>query len=1157
MINSNPVQKGLSVSSRLLLDIQLSSPVTGDSFLTGIQDTQGQVELLAMPKSGVLYNICRSSDATGWQQIALDNTFEASSLAIGSSGDEVIAFATGENQASPEIYFCERSDQGNWDNWQLISVDQKGAPSNSYVSELNAVEINGRVELYAFLEASPDQPNAGELTLWWVPWKQPTASWQQLCSPSGSLSEVGHFKTLGQGLLAFQRSQNDPTKFDLWLFPVPSAGSPELILSETIATHICSGLQSNGYSGIFLSEHSMETGSTDLLFIDASVDQPKAVTIPRGPDTGIYQLQATDSGSIDPLTLFFLDSDQHLFVLRQPSAGQPWPAPFELGDSFSFISVASNAEGLTELFGFDLTSTLRHFWENNMGNGEINWQEESIEIPTDHVNQNAAYCTRLVVRDANGNMLPNEEVELYACSITAANVGGISVVLGPNRPVKMKTDNSANLVVYSNTEDLATSKLRVVVGEHTDEYLRRDYHSQNTLANASVQDIKGILPTKYQNDAQHVHSAVQKVMTAVKGQPKLGNSCQDKIKLDQLPDQFDFRFDVKDGRAKYKALTSEDSAALIKSYAHAPEPLNWGSFWKWLGDIVESAAHDIESAFTYVVKRVAHGLHVVIHLVIRGVRYVFSGIVNLVDEAFSIVTAIFSSVMVFFKNLFKFVGWLITDAGKDIWATKAAISATVSKIFPTVQNLIKEGEADVGPFIRKLKAKFDVQFDEVLGKLGDTNFNYNKQKSAFATANSFAPGTSPLEVAQANSSIVHWFQDKLIGPGSGVSFDPKLGEQLIKDLFKTFEEIGGVLGNSFKEQITQFLNYLDEVIKNPGNFVALTIKEVLQEVKSLVHLILELMKAIISGLLQIASDTFEALVNNIFNLPVTGFLIEKIYNLINPGENETPTVLELFSLFAAIPSTVLFRLFFGHAPFTEADGIAFRSSDLTPSEHIRAYGLSRDNPLAGSNINIAGLIGAILMFPYTLFEFGGDIEASWSKPPDELHQLTKIDSIFALFSGILLPGAILGLSHPPLKWDTDENIAINVNWIAYFSLIAVNSGYYITTKFKKLGTGTMPGAIIYSACGVLILIAGIVALALEEDRNFGMGWLNVALPLPSVVKFLIYVKHPISEIILGAVDLVCDYGAMVTGLIMALNSTEEGEGVLVYIPVKANRSMSY
>ncbi|MES1219145.1 MAG: hypothetical protein ABUT20_26805 [Bacteroidota bacterium] len=74
----------------------------------------------------------------------------------------------------------------------------------------------------------------------------------------------------------------------------------------------------------------------------------------------------------------------------------------------------------------------------------------------------------------------------------------------------------------------------------------------------------------------------------------------------------------------------------------------------------------------------------------------------------------------------------------------------------------------------------------------------------------------------------------------------------------------------------------------------------------------------------------------------------------------------------------------------------------------------------------------------------------------------------------------------------------------------------------------------------MMLAAGIAALICDKGKNVAKGWLDIALPLPTIAKRLIYTKHPIAGIALGAIDVVCDAGAFISGFYLSGPNSSPG-----------------
>ena len=175
----------LPVSSRLLQDLRLSGPVTGDSELVALNDPREKTELLAVGAAGEIFNIRHSDDDTGWMQTNLKNGFPSSHLAIGQQNETVYAFAAGIDESNPEIHKSSRTGNTPWTSWEQLPVANANLSSNQSVIRLVAALIGGHIELFAFLQTGPGSPDFA-ISLWWVPWQASDKPWVNLGPASRS-----------------------------------------------------------------------------------------------------------------------------------------------------------------------------------------------------------------------------------------------------------------------------------------------------------------------------------------------------------------------------------------------------------------------------------------------------------------------------------------------------------------------------------------------------------------------------------------------------------------------------------------------------------------------------------------------------------------------------------------------------------------------------------------------------------------------------------------------------------------------------------------------------------------------------------------------------------------------------------------------------------
>lgn len=288
--------------------------------------------------------------------------------------------------------------------------------------------------------------------------------------------------------------------------------------------------------------------------------------------------------------------------------------------------------------------------------------------------------------------------------------------------------------------------------------------------------------------------------------------------------------------------------------------------------------------------------------------------------------------------------------------------------------------------------------------------------------------------------IPSWLKEKLLSPLGSFDVDITVAPKIVAEIKHFITDVGGLITDEIKEQFDIIANYLKSVASNPADFEKLTIAALLKEEKALLHLVLGLVKTVVIEAVRIAILILDIIHDDVLDKPIKGFFIEEIYNLINPGEHEEPTLLRLTALFCAFHATIIFRVLLGHAPYTEEDARNIQDSTLHPCKYFRDYGLSATNPFKDSDICIHGLIAGILtIMPWTPIEFLLDTLEDETEQDEEGLSGGKI--FINLFLSIIFPVALLAIAHPNLdpKANSPDRLN-NTNWsksieastIAYF-----------------------------------------------------------------------------------------------------------------------------
>ncbi|MCH9651890.1 MAG: hypothetical protein K0U98_26920 [Deltaproteobacteria bacterium] len=1116
------------VSSRLISDYRLSAAITGDSELVTTQGPDRETELLALGPKGTIYSLQRTpSSDTGWEQESLGNDFQASGLALASTPTELMAFVIGPDQANPEIHYATRQPAGAWSQLKQIPLDPN-LPPNLSAQRLVPARIKDSIELFAFLQGGP----TGALTLWHIPWSTP-GNWTNLGQVASTLGGAAVFKSAGEGILAFTRSEKNPSTFDLGLFPFPLQPQAKTIVAETSATKITVGSQANGYSGIFLYSESWAAGTHGLTFVDASAAKPTATVIDQ--KTVCAQILALSAGQ-SPLRLLYLNSHQELGVLHRQ--GEGWSDPFTLGTQFQSITTAQDSQGLSEIFGLDLSDQLWRMEEQSSKSDDpSSWRREPIDLPVDQISEVPSFATEITILSDQGNRLPNHPITLYAGEVIEVLIGGKSLVLGPKTGVTVSTDARSVVTAYTRAEALNTTTLRVSTGgdPEADVHIQPNAHLQTQLERLSPSDVSKLLPQKYKSDSAQVFKAIQAITTLVSTARQGPTSYRECLDPKKLPD-IAFCFRVEGGRSTYVELTESEAESRRQTYLNAPQVDGLTDFWSWLGDLVEGAANDLESSFTFLVTAAADSLHVVVDFVVAGVTYVFQGVISAVEEALGLLESIFNSVAVFFAKLFGFFAWLIFDSAEDIWNTKNAIASTVRNVIPTVTSLNQKAIPKIEGFFQELEAGLDTYLEQVLKAVGsDTLGTANAESTATATES----GDDLLSVIQDVSSIANWLLDKILSEVLDFEFPVLLTTiaQAGMDFLKQVEELIERSGDFLKQEYDNLTSFFEQVAAHPERLQQEALRALILSLRSLMHWAIENIEALVVALMEALSSVLEVFQSDVLDAEISGFFIEGLYNLMNPGEAETPTVLDLISLLCALPATVVFYAANGFPPITASLAEALEESKLTLPEYVRRHGLGADHPFRDQAAYVPGMLASILtIIPWMPWEVADDAMSQLDSPSDEA---SGFDLFKNVGMSIGVPLVILGLGHPNFADTCKKNIALIVTWSSYMGWVATQLLYTASQRGAKTITDDSVGVAFAGVAGGFLFVTSFITLMMQpEPGKLNNILLAVASPLPTTCKVLLLAENPYAKAALLVVDWAADTAVGFAGYKIASGNSE-------------------
>lgn len=1104
-------------STSLMEDYRLGTEITTQTAITQLVNAAGESELFYSGSDGqrgtVIYNVQPDSTKdTGWSITTITPDVLPGQLTGGVNNGVFTLFSVGPDTSNPDIHYTQRDASGAWSAWTV--VDPSSVFGNLtppvYVRNIAAEVVNGALELAAVLS----DPN-GQLSIWRVDWTGTGGGWQRLGNADSTFLDICTTLPWGVGVLGVQINGTSPSATDLMFFSIDGK-TTATVAAQQYFRYADSALQEavdgTRYSGIFLYNDGLTGGSRNVSFIDCGVASPAVAPV----DTTLTctQIVAVPSGT-NPISLFALDMHMRLNVISRKSE-IAWEPPIELGEELSSITAGLDAGGAPLVFAVNARGSNLYSMLQQPGSDDNEWTRQEIEAQVQTMEKIEVYGTTLTLMDGGGNTLPNTTLSLTSPETTVISWREQTYVIGPGVSQALTTNANGEVTLYAPTDSINTSKLAFSVPQAMDAddaiVVDADDHVQARLKNLTVADATSLLPPQFQQDAAQVQQAVTAAMSYTP-LPALNRAVKNarfiaaaertagyQRAIDPSSGRVQhWRFSVRDGRATFTELTASEATVLREQFrANAAD----GFFdFDWLGDIVDAVGDAVESAFDYIVTTVKGAIEATINCIINGVTYVFDGVIHTLERAFEVAASILNSVLVFFKQLFEFLAWLLSGARQDIWNTKKQFESIINGSFPTLASLCSQGEAAAAGFFTGLKADIAANFDAAIASAGSDTFNYNSASFAVAPAGAGAFALSAGDVVEffLDASVkANWLIDKISSALGAPSFDTSLPQPVLDSITAFESTVAASIGQTILNQLAAAGSYLSSIATNPGNFMNSTIGAAMTEAKNLVLAILDILDNLTQAFFQVAIAFLNAAKSGIFDQNVGGFFLGALYDLLNPDfpfSSEDLTVTRFVAIVCAFPTTIIYRLITGSSPF---------SADVT-------------GELVADDSNTFKRIGGLLAC------FWSVVDARLDVAPADPMALILGASIPFLLNSLLSPGAT---PYSLLPWDTDVNKAKNGFWCAKWGPIGYTTLFTVKKGFT-FGPRRDP-----AACGVLAALGGAVLgtgiwKGVEETKagtaTFGSWFSNIAGPLVTVAKPLRFLP-PAGPIAVLAIDFVGDIG---------------------------------
>lgn len=306
-----------------------------------------------------------------------------------------------------------------------------------------------------------------------------------------------------------------------------------------------------------------------------------------------------------------------------------------------------------------------------------------------------------------------------------------------------------------------------------------------------------------------------------------------------------------------------------------------------LGDFLHSVWEGAKKAVSFVVEKIKEGFK----FIIKIGEEIFNWIVTTAREIGSFIQKIFEAIAVAFKDLFEFLAFLFD--WQSILDTKDAFKEYTNQAILSMRDSVEDIRTFLNRELEKAINNFSPELNNLPGDLNKLDVG---------------DGEGQESQADPRSNWLNSKKDAIQGGKEGIaSAMPTEFADVFSKFIKEAEPIFKQLGEGFLQQISMIGDAFKEVIQGNmtfGDFLIMLAKKLVGFALFLVKQLIDLLLASLVALIEVASVGL----NQVWNIPI----ISAIYRDIT---NSELSFLDVFCLFIAIPTNVLYKIGEGKAPF--------------------------------------------------------------------------------------------------------------------------------------------------------------------------------------------------------------------------------------------------
>ncbi len=612
----------------------------------------------------------------------------------------------------------------------------------------------------------------------------------------------------------------------------------------------------------------IEEDTVDVIKMPGTFEEIKRIRAARNGDN--HSVWSLNEKGLHYQTNQFFDQESQQFVANK------WTNPIVMAkDAEQFCCV--KGKGIrNQLFAINTKhgSELTQLWQDAT---TTLWNKNTLTIKgLDSLKEVESYSAHIQFHSNATKTFQGLQVQLSAESNLFVYVNGESYHIGPDHEVSIPLNVSAEFTVICPVKDITSCRILV----------NADFLEKTIAINLAQQVLEDLEKKITSGDAlANARKQNGKLLVAKGTDPKILNSAASGIQ-DMLATAKTMENDAPLKRTSF-AIGTVNPPIQARGAAASKTLFHQGLT---LGDFLHSVWDSAKQAVEFVIEKVKDG----IKFVIKIGEQIFNWIVKTIREIGSFVQKIFDAIKVFFKDLFEFLAFLFDwDA---IVETKNAFKAFTNEAIICLKDEIKNIRKFVDDTLDKQIEKFSpelVDIPDSLDKIdpsepskennADPRSNWLNSKKSYMHDSTGKPISSqiPTDFTSVFQSFTTQLKDILVKSGEGF----KLQMDIIMDGFKKM--IQGEM------TFIEFLKLLLNKLAGLSLFL----------VKQLMDLIFVSLDTLIS-IAQVG-------LNKQWEIPI----ITPLYKAVT--KSDELTFLDVMCLFVAIPTTILYKIGEGKAPFGE------------------------------------------------------------------------------------------------------------------------------------------------------------------------------------------------------------------------------------------------